>query len=226
MMMMKINDFQKYKATLLIPYDQYFSLIYDTKYLLEARLSSGRIFVAHKYFYGCNRRKAVEKATDWYSKDLRDVLGPPNQVMMIDDPMEEVIYEEGFICTDLRNKYLDEPTIDRLLKDAGGDLGRDNTTGSGSHPTCSVKRLRRRRKQEVRLTDRLTQSPSGVIYYRMTEFHKGNSSRTKSRKVKLASKSLEKARKEIIRRGLDRLEKGSLDNMSDFRNVSLSSIAV
>lgn len=225
-MMMKINDFQKYKATLLIPYDQYFSLIYDTKYLLEARLSSGRIFVAHKYFYGCNRRKAVEKATDWYSKDLRDVLGPPNQVMMIDDPMEEVIYEEGFICTDLRNKYLDEPTIDRLLKDAGGDLGRDNTTGSGSHPTCSVKRLRRRRKQEVRLTDRLTQSPSGVIYYRMTEFHKGNSSRTKSRKVKLASKSLEKARKEIIRRGLDRLEKGSLDNMSDFRNVSLSSIAV
>ncbi|MDC3284185.1 hypothetical protein OAV01_02830 [Opitutales bacterium] len=226
MMMMKINDFQKYKATLLIPYDQYFSLIYDTKYLLEARLSSGRIFVANKYFYGCNRRKAVEKATDWYSKDLRDVLGPPNQVMMIDDPMEEVIYEEGFICTDLRNKYLDEPTIDRLLKDAGGDLGRDNTTGSGSHPTCSVKRLRRRRKQEVRLTDRLTQSPSGVIYYRMTEFHKGNSSRTKSRKVKLASKSLEKARKEIIRRGLDRLEKGSLDNMSDFRNVSLSSIAV
>ena len=225
-MMMKINDFQKYKATLLISYDQYFSLIYDTKYLLEARLSSGRIFVANKYFYGCNRRKAVEKATDWYSKDLRDVLGPPNQVMMIDDPMEEVIYEEGFICTDLRNKYLDEPTIDRLLKDAGGDLGRDNTTGSGSHPTCSVKRLRRRRKQEVRLTDRLTQSPSGVIYYRMTEFHKGNSGRTKSRKVKLASKSLEKARKEIIRRGLDRLEKGSLDNMSDFMNVSLSSIAV
>ena len=226
MMMMKINDFQKYKATLLIPYDQYFSLIYDTKYLLEARLSSGRIFVAHKYFYGCNRRKAVEKATDWYSKDLRDVLGPPNQVMMIDDPMEEVIYEEGFICTDLRNKYLDEPTIDRLLKDAGGDLGRDNTTGSGSHPTCSVKRLRRRKKQEVRLTDRLTQSPSGVIYYRMTEFHKGNAGRAKSRKVKLASKSLEKARKEIIRRGLDRLEKGSLDNMSDFMNVSLSSIAV
>jgi len=224
--MMKINDFQKYKATLLIPYDQYFSLIYDTKYLLEARLSSGRIFVAHKYFYGCNRRKAVEKATDWYSKDLRDVLGPPNQVMMIDDPMEEVIYAEGFICTDLRNKYLDDPTIDRLLKDAGGDLGRDNTTGSESHPTCSVKRLRRRRKKEVRLTDRLIQSPSGVIYYRMTEFHKGNSGRTKTRKVKLASKSLEKARKEINRRGLDRLEKGSLDNMSDFRNVSLSTKAV
>ena len=113
-MMMKINDFQKYKATLLIPYDQYFSLIYDTKYLLEARLSTGRIFVAHKFFYGCNRRKAVEKATDWYSKDLREVLGPPHQIMMIDDPMEEVIYEEGFVCTDLRNKYLDEPTIERF----------------------------------------------------------------------------------------------------------------
>ena len=224
-MMMKINDFQKYKATLLIPYDQYFSLIYDTKYLLEARLSTGRIFVAHKFFYGCNRRKAVEKATNWYSKDLREVLGPPHQKMMIDDPMEEVIYDEGFVCTDLRNKYLDEPTIERLLKEAEGDLGRDNTIGTESHPPCSVKRLRRRRKQEVRLTDRLTQSPSGVIYYRMTEFHKGNSGRTKSRKVKLASKSLEKARKEIIRRGLDRFEKGSLENLSGFRNLSITSKA-
>jgi hypothetical protein len=59
----------------------------------------------------------------------------------------------------------------------------------------------------------------------MTEFHKGNAGRTKSRKVKLASKSLEKARKEIIRRGLDRLEKDSLGNVSDFRNVSLTSKA-
>ena len=224
-MMMKINDFQKYKAILLIPYDQYFSLIYDTKYLLEARLSTGRIFVARKFFYGCNRRKAVEKATNWYSKDLREVLGPPHQIMMIDDPMEEVIYDEGFVCTDLRNKYLDEPTIERLLKEAEGDLGRDNTIGTESHPPCSVKRLRRRRKQEVRLTDRLTQSPSGVIYYCMTEFHKGNSGRTKSRKVKLASKSVEKARKEIIRRGLDRFEKGSLGNLSGFRNLTITSKA-
>ena len=224
-MMMKINDFQKYKATLLIPYEQYFSLIYDTKYLLEARLSSGRIFVAHKFFYGCNRRKAVEKATAWYSKDLREVLGTPHQIMMIDDPLEEVIYDESFVCTDLRNKYLDEPTIERLLKDAEGDLGRDNNTGTESHPSCSVKRLRRRRKQEVRLTDRLTQSPSGVIYYRMTEFHKANSGKTKSRKVKLASKSLEKARREIIRRGLDRFENISLENMSGFRDISMTSKA-
>jgi hypothetical protein len=59
----------------------------------------------------------------------------------------------------------------------------------------------------------------------MTEFHKGNSGRTKSRKVKLASKSLEKARKEIIRRGLDRFEKGSLENMSGFSNISITSKA-
>ena len=39
--MMKVNDFQKYEVTLSISYEDYFSLMYDTKYLIEARL--GRI---------------------------------------------------------------------------------------------------------------------------------------------------------------------------------------
>ena len=31
--MMKVNDFQKYEVTLKIPYESYFGLIYETKYL-------------------------------------------------------------------------------------------------------------------------------------------------------------------------------------------------
>tara|TARA_Y100000022_G_scaffold200629_1_gene216922 strand:+ start:2735 stop:3400 length:666 start_codon:yes stop_codon:yes gene_type:complete len=201
-MMMKLNDFQKYDVTLLIPYEKYFELIYETKYLLEARLNSDRIFVAQKSFFGCNRRTAVSKASDWYNKALKKVLGHPHDKMFVNDPCGEVVYDQGFVCTDLRNKYLDDPTIDRLIKEAGGDLGREDT----KTPAASVKRLRKRRKQEVQLTDRLIQSSGGTIYYKMTELCDSKTGRSKVRKIKLASKSLIKAKKEVVRRGLDRFE--------------------
>lgn len=205
--MMKLNDFQRYEATLRIPYEKYFELIYETKYLIEARLSPERCFIATKSFYGCNRRMAVEKATTWYSKYLKDVLGAPHKTMRLNDPMGEIVYEEGFVCTELCNKYLDEETIERLLDEAEGDLGVDESKGDGTLAPCSVKRLKRRRKQETILNDRLIQSTGGTIYYKMKELIEGKSGRLKVRKVKLASKSLEKAEREIIRRGLNKFEK-------------------
>ena len=36
--MMKVNDFLKYEISLNISYEDYFRLIYDNKYLIEARL--------------------------------------------------------------------------------------------------------------------------------------------------------------------------------------------
>ncbi len=208
--MMKLNDFQKYDVTLLIPYEKYFELIYETKYLLEARLNSGRVFVAHKSFYGCNRKTAVSKASDWYNKALKQVLGHPHEKMFISDPLGEVVYDNDFVCTDLRNKYLDDQTIERLIKEADGDLGREDAAGLTGDPIASVKRLRKRKKQEVQLTDRLIQTSGGTIYYKMVDLpdsKTGKTGRIKIRKIKLASKSLIKAKKEVIRRGLDRFEK-------------------
>ena len=60
--MMKVNDFQKYEVTLSISYEDYFRLIYDTKYLIEARLGPDRTFIARKSVYGNSRKKAVQKA--------------------------------------------------------------------------------------------------------------------------------------------------------------------
>ena len=54
---------------------------------------------------------------------------------------------------------------------------------------------------------RLSQSPSGTIYYRMTEPVASNGKRMKTTSVKLSSKSLEKALREVSRRGLDKFEK-------------------
>ena len=58
------------------------------------------------------------------------------------------------------------------------------------------------------LTTRLSQSPGGTIYYKMTEVSdKANSKRAKMKMIKLSSKSLEKAIREVERRGLNKFEK-------------------
>ena len=204
-MMMKFNDFQQYRATLFIPYEKYFELIYETKYLLEARLGTDRVFIAKKYFYGCNRRSAVSKASTWYNKNLKQLLGNSFGVMFIDDPLKEVVYDDGFVCSDLRNKFLDDLTIQRLLKEADGDLGREDRVSSNGQISASVKRLRKRKKHAVQLSERLVQSPGGTIYYRMVDLP--DVGKAKIRKIKLSSKSLAKAKREVTRRGLDKFEK-------------------
>ena len=216
--MMKFNEFQKYEATLHIPYEKYFELIYETKYLIEARLGPDRQFVAYKSFYGCNRRSAVIKASEWYNSHLKKVLGNPQNIMFIDDPLLEVTYDDDFVCTDLRNKYLDENTITRLLAEAQGDLGRENSIQPDGAPLGSVKRLRKRK--EVQLTDRLSQTPGGTIYYKMTEVVEGRGCSVKVRKIKLASKSLLKAKREVIRRGLNKFEKFSENKLIPPRKFS------
>ena len=117
--MMKVNDFLKYDIKLKIDYDDYFRLIYDTKYLIEARLGPNRTFIATKSVYGNNRRKAVKQAVEWFWKDFKGVLGSAHKVMTVNDPYDEVVYDEDFACNDLRNKYLDDPTLERLIEDAG-----------------------------------------------------------------------------------------------------------
>ena len=205
---MKVNDFLRYDIKLKIDYDDYFRLIYDTKYLIEARLGPNRTFIATKAVYGNSRKKAVQQAVQWFWKDFKGILGSAYKIMTITDPYDEVDYDENFACNDLGNKYLDEPTLSRLIEDSNGDLVRDESEGSEKHPPNSVKRTKRRRKQNVQLTSRLSQSPGGTIYYKMIDIaDKVKNARPKVKMVKLSSKSLEKAVREVERRGLDKFEK-------------------
>jgi hypothetical protein len=210
--MMKVNDFLKYTITLNIEYENYFSLIYDTKYLLEARLGPDRQFVAKKSIYANCRKRAVQKAVQWFWKEFKGALGSVHKTMIVDDPHGEVVYNEDFACNDLGNKYLSEETIDRVIEESDGELFRDLTEGSENHPPNSVKRAKRRRKQSNVIAPRMTQSPAGTIYYRTTmvpQYSKDGKiiQRRKVKNVKLASKTLEKALREVSRRGLDRHEK-------------------
>jgi len=205
---MKVNDFLRYDIKLKIDYDDYFRLIYDTKYLIEARLGPNRTFIATKAVYGNSRKKAVQQAVQWFWKDFKGILGSAYKIMTITDPYDEVDYDENFACNDLGNKYLDESTLSRLIEDSNGDLARDESEGSEKHPPNSVKRTKRRRKQNVQLTTRLSQSPGGTIYYKMIDIaDKVKNARPKVKMVKLSSKSLEKAVREVERRGLDKFEK-------------------
>ena len=189
--MMKVNDFLRYDIKLKIDYDDYFRLIYDTKYLIEARLGPNRTFIATKAVYGNSRKKAVQQAVQWFWKDFKGILGSAYKIMTITDPYDEVDYDENFACNDLGNKYLDESTLSRLIEDSNGDLARDESEGSEKHPPNSVKRTKRRRKQNVQLTTRLSQSPGGTIYYKMIDIaDKVKNARPKVKMVKLSSKSL------------------------------------
>ena len=208
--MMKVNDFQKYEISLKIPYDDYFNLIYETKYLLEARLGADRCFIAHVAIYGNSRRRAVQKAVEWYTKEIKGVLGQAHNVMTVNDPFGEVSYDDNFACNDSGNKYLDDKTIERIIQEAEGDLIREDSN-TGATQCNSLRRVKRRKKQFTQLTSRLTQSPSGTIYYRMTEPAASKGGRMKSKTVKLSSKSLTKALREVSRRGLDKFEKYAED---------------
>jgi hypothetical protein len=210
--MMKVNDFLKYTITLDIEYENYFSLIYDTKYLLEARLGPDRQFVAKKSIYANCRKRAVQKAVQWFWKEFKGALGSVHKTMTVDDPHGEVVYNEGFACNDLGHKYLSEETVDRVIEESDGELFRDLTEGSENHPPNSVNRAKRRRKQSNVIAPRMTQSPAGTIYYRTTmvpQYSKDGKiiQRRKVKNVKLASKTLNKALREVSRRGLDRHEK-------------------
>ena len=203
---MKINDFQKYEVTLKIPYEEYFNLIYETKYLLEARLGPDRCFIANVAMYGNNRRKGVEKALDWFNKEFKGVLGPAFKIMTVDDPFEEVAYDDDFACNDLANKYLNQQTIERVISESDGDLTPENPKSENNQQN-SLRRIKRRKKVITQLTSRLSQTPSGTIYYRMTSPVSSNGKRMKTTSVKLSSKSLDKALREVARRGLDKFEK-------------------
>ncbi len=208
---MKINDFLKYEITLNIEYEDYFRLIYETKYMLEARLGPNRKFVAKKTMYANSRKKAVQKAAQWFWKEFKGILGGAHKVLTVDDPHGEVTYDEDFACNDSGNKYLDEETIERVIEESEGELARDESEGTENHPPNSLKRLKRRRKKNVVIAPRLTQSPAGTIYYRMTDVSQVSKEgkilrRRKVKNVKLASKTLEKALREIERRGLNKFE--------------------
>ena len=87
--MMKVNDFLKYEISLNISYEDYFRLIYDTKYLIEARLGPIGRLSQRNQFMG-TAEKSRSKSRSMVLEDFKGVLGPAHKVMTVNDPHEEV----------------------------------------------------------------------------------------------------------------------------------------
>lgn len=168
-------------------------------------------FVAERVIAAANRRVAVRKALQWFSTRFNGSVGPAWKVLTLDDPGNEVTYDEDFSCSDLRNKLLPEDVIQRLLAASNGELVRDTRSAWLGHPLCAVRRTKRRVKFKAKaIAPCVYQNACGTIFYRITQRPQISRSgvvlsKRNTRLVRLAARTLPAAIKEIRDRGLPAL---------------------
>ena len=189
---------QIYKATFTIGYDEYMKALTQGKNPKQARLMPDRMFRFVKEFANANREKAVYKACQWYWDNYKGAWGQINDIMVVNDPCEEVKYGDDFACSSRSSRYLDEPTIRRLIEESDGELTREVKEGKKHHPKNPLKRVRRRRLKPKLVGTNLYQASSGAMYY-VTTYRSKNGKRCR-KENKLASRTIEKAEREIQRR--------------------------
>ena len=201
-----IIEERPYLATFTVEYDVYMAALQKGIMIRGAKLSPDRKFIYKKTFRSFTRKKAVNKFCQWYWKELKGVWGQAHTIMTVSDYYNEVRYSDNFSCADKANRYLDESTILLLLKEANGELAREESVGEKHHPTNSVKRVKRRRIYLQQIAENIYQHPNTkVMYYARTVVPQKTEDgkviqKRKRENFKLVSKDLDKAYKEIERR--------------------------
>ena len=191
--------------TITLKFDDFHSLRNLVQLFREGR------FVAERVISAPNRQTAVRKALQWFSTRFNGSVGPASSILTVDDPCHEVTYDQDFSCSDLRNKFLPEEVLDRVLAEANGELVRDTRRTSHGHPLCAVRRTKRRVKFKARaIAPCVYQNPFGTIFYRITLQPQVSSSgvpvrKRKTRLVRLTARTLPEALAEIQARRLPEL---------------------
>jgi len=198
-----------YTATFKIPYKTYMATLQLGMYETTSRLVNSN-FVYRTQECAGGRRKALDKVCNWYWDKYKGAWGQAHEIMVLNDPYMEVMYNDDFNCADKLNRYLDDETIDKLLSDCNEELVReDNDTFGKHHPRNSVKRKKRRRVYLEHIGDGLYQHPNTkVMYFRDTVIpqitHNGSKGhpgeyiqKRKVKDFKLMSKNIEKAINEV-----------------------------
>lgn len=170
-------------------------------------------FVAERMILAPNRRTAVRKALQWFSTRFKGSIGPAGQILTVDDPSHEVTYDEDFSCNDLRNKFISEEVVERLMAEANGELIRDTRSTRLGHPLCAVRRRRRRVKFKAKaIAPCVYQNAFGTIFYRITLTSQASKAgvllrKRQTRLVRLAARTLPEAITEIRARRLPELHR-------------------
>jgi len=165
-------------------------------------------FLASRVIRASNRRSAVRKALDWFATRFKCSAGSPWEVLTVDDPFQEVTYDANFDCGDLRNKFLPEEVVERLIAGSNGELVQDTLSGKLGHPFGDVRRTKRRVKFKARtIAPCICQNECGTLFYRITERSQSSQSgrllrKRKTRLIRLAAGTLPEAVAEIEVRNL------------------------
>jgi hypothetical protein len=168
-------------------------------------------FVAERMIPAPNRQAAVRKALQWFSTRFNGSVGSAREILTVDDPYHEVIYDQDFGCNDLRNKFLPEEVLERLIAESNGELVRDTRSTKLGHPLGAVRRRKRRVKFKAKaIAPCVYQNDFGTLFYRITEKPQVSRSgmllgKHKTRLVRLAARTLREAVEEIQTRRLPEL---------------------
>ncbi len=127
---------------------------------------NGGSFIATMTIRAETRKEAVKNALLWFWYHYRGELGPAKNTLTVSDPRHEVSYSNTFSCYSKENRYLEDETIERLIRESCGELERDNRLGQKNHRPGCLKRIKRRRKYWKCIAPTIYQSESGVLYYR------------------------------------------------------------
>ena len=187
-----------YTATFTLQYDVYFQALNSGLFPANARLMPGRVFQFIETTAAANRGKAVHKFCQQYWEEYKGSLGQANDILVVDDPYGEVRYNDSFSCSARKHRYLDEATIERVLKESNGELEREIRESTAHHPRNPLKRKKRRRKPMERLDTNLYRSSTGVLFY-VTVYRSKNGRRCRKNN-RLLSKDLDKAKREVAQR--------------------------
>ncbi|KKU76965.1 MAG: hypothetical protein UY03_C0023G0032 [Parcubacteria group bacterium GW2011_GWA2_47_64] len=154
-----------------------------------------------------NRMEAVHKMELWFWKQFQGSLGQAVNVLTVNDPYGEVHYGLHFNCGRKENRYLPEEIVERLLREAKGELMRDTRRGRPHNPRGSVCRIKRRRDFGKFLLPNIKVMKSGALYYRVVAVPQcvRNGRRYRKRKqkdIRLYARHFTEALAEISERGL------------------------
>ena len=197
-------------------------------YIVELfRSSNGkRLFVARRILGAPHRGKAVHQAQLWYWEKYHGALGPAHTVLEINDPYEEVRYGPIFNCGAKVNRLLPEQVIERVLKEANGELVRSTRPWRPHHAPSSVRRVKRRRDFGKFILPNLRQMKNGLLYYRITIATQKvtNGRRYRKRKyrdIRLSASSPNEAPREIEERGLHLINQKVAKRVMQSRSLAM-----
>ena len=166
-------------------------------------------FIVERPIMAENRASAVGKAIRYFwQKFVRSGLSPCT-CLTVDDPYNEVVYERnGFHCQRLRNRYLTDDVINRLVTESHGFLMRDDVNAMHGHPLFSV----RKRKRNIgpwhkAIAPNIYKTKAGTLFYSVVTQPQRTVrgivvQKAKVKLIRLSAKTLADAIEEIKKRQL------------------------